>query len=110
MTDLEITRLCAEAMGFHAGSMASKVVAYKVSDCAIIAGNASGGESVYDPLHNDAQIAELIKHFWLCIQPPQFDDHAMWHVWRHPKPNYTALHGRLNYAVCKCVAKMQAAK
>lgn len=107
MTDLEITKLCAKAMGFrtkeHTEIFASGLHYLVVMD--VLADKLK-----YDPLNDDEQAMALAKHFWLSIQPPQYDDCAMWHVWRHPKPNYTTIHGRLNRAICECVAKMQAAR
>ena len=63
MDDIEITRKCAEAMGYRVGNLASKIVAFDVSPHAIIASNDSGGESVYDPLNNDAQAMALARKF-----------------------------------------------
>ena len=111
MTDLEITRLCAEAMGYTAIPYEDFPPGKALRVQVAIADKQSLPSAIwYWPLKDDAQAMELVKHFWLCIQPPQFDEHAMWHVWRHPKPNYTALHGRLNRAVCLCIAQMQTEK
>lgn len=113
MTDEQINRLCAEAMGWHTGRLASKVVAYAVNDCAIIAGNDSGGESVYDPLHDDAQAMALVKRFKLeCYCETEQDD--LWIV--APSTvllshlGHDAQNTDLNRAICECVANMQQAK
>ena len=99
MTDLEMTKLCAEAMGDlpamveHEGEMRF--------------GYASCMGPAYDPLHNDAQAMALVKKFGLAIQPPYFDMKAGWHVWKEPRPNCTAIGHDLNRAIVECVAKMQ---
>ena len=107
MTDLEITRHCAEAMGWHTGRLASKVVAYSVRDCAIIAGNDHGGESVYDPLHDDAQAMALVKKFKPMIDT-YFD--GTWVVGSGWHGAVQIENTDLNRAICECVAKLQAAK
>lgn len=107
MTDLEMTRLCALSMGWYTGKPANKVVAYEVSDSAIIAANDKGGESVYDPLHDDAQAMALVKKFSLDIE-------YRWTA-KGPKPYVrgtvdgweTTGHFDLNRAICEVVAKMQ---
>ena len=96
MTDLELTRLCAEAM-FDRLEWEQRLFNY-------------------DPLHDDAQAMALVKKFRLLIELnpnilgrqvrvsgseiasdiPPFD-----------KCNYETA---LNRAICECVAKMQAAK
>lgn len=114
LTDLEITRLCAKAMGWHVGGLASKHVAFKVNNCAIIAGNDRGGESVYDPLHDDAQCFALVKRFRLNIEAIEVD------YWSVINEEDATKHGHdvmkigsdksLNRAVCICVAQMELAK
>ena len=49
LTDLEIVRLCAEAMGLTSWQ---------------------SGEGRYDPLHDDAQAMELMKRLGLSISGP----------------------------------------
>lgn len=115
MTDLEMVRACAEAMGWHTGKPASKVVAYPVNGCAIIAGNDRGGESVYDPLHDDAQCFALVKRFRISIKSAgEVGD--PWCVEPHINPSggyvTTCIDDApdLNHAICECVAAMQQAK
>ena len=58
MTDLEMTRLCAEAMGF-------KPVSTTTGETAVLCA-AMGGlkhDFYFDPLHNDAQLMALVKKF-----------------------------------------------
>ena len=68
MSDEELNRRCAWACGWYTGMQAIKIVAYQgVHDCAVIASNDQGGESVWDPLHDDAQAFGLLKRFGLQI-------------------------------------------
>lgn len=54
MTDLELTKRCAEAMGFTVRPFTAKSVAcYPIDDCAIVASNEHGGDSIYDPLTHE---------------------------------------------------------
>lgn len=121
MTDEELNRKCAERMGWHTGRLASKVVAYDVSKCAIIAGNDEGGESVYDPLHNDAQCFALVERFGLQIEAGDtcsIAEGGDWLVWR-PNPNRWVRDGKpdgrndlvadrdIKRAIVECVAGMK---
>ena len=109
MTDLEITKLCAEAMGVSV----IKTRAYYGSE-------ADSPESLpehwlqeigvgewqqYDPLHDDAQAMALVKKFKLGIGREDGDD--MWAVGRI---FIETINQDLNRAICECVAKMQGAK
>ena len=94
MTDLEITRLCAEAMGYtkwgaHFGEMPGF----------------TKETGVYDPLHDDAQAMALLSRFRLAV------------IWIGIDVGWRALDGKLTgesidlrRAICLVVAKMQAAK
>ena len=93
MTDLEITTLCAKAMGIRL-------------DADMLADGVIG----YSPLHDDAQAMALIRRLQLCIQPPEAIGVMAWHVWKFHKPNHTAVSDDLNRAICECVAKAQNAK
>jgi hypothetical protein len=100
MNDLEATRLCAEAMDFDV----------LVSDDMPISAWPKDSQAgfTYDPLHDDAQMAALVKFFHLhidqrpgkhvTVQDPHFE-----HLIERPE-------GMLNEAVVYCAAKMQAAK
>ena len=56
MSDLELTRLCAEAMGYTlTGRLAER------SDGGVV-------HDVYDPLHDDAQAMALVKRFNLTLR------------------------------------------
>ena len=94
MNDLEITKLCAEAMELKDArfSSADRII----SDLGI---------NVYNPLHDDAQAMALVKKFGVTIE--RF--HETWHVWPQDA-DFTVISESLNSAVCECVVKMQAAK
>ena len=83
MTDLEITLLCAEAMGYKPGE-----------------------HYHWRPLHDDAQAMALVKKFRLNIHAHD----EQWKVEEWGDDGAMALHETLNRAICECVAKMQAAK
>ena len=95
MTDLEITKLCAEAMGIDYFS-GTEVVSIRYP---------RGDSEIYDPLHDDAQAMALVKKFGVTIE--RF--HETWHVWPQDA-DFTVISESLNSAVCGCVVKMQAAK
>lgn len=95
MTDLELTKLCAEAMEYSFGTTASLCFA-----------EIDSGKSVaYDPLHDDAQALALVKRFHL---PIGWTD-SEWAVFDKDDRRFT-LDADLNRAIVKCVAKMQQAK
>ena len=90
MTDLEITKLCAEAMG-------GEGFAY----------DEFGPK--YDPLHDDAQAMALVKKFELSVEfSDEFHTNSDWAVCRGT--TIQAYSRDLNRAICECVAKMQAAR
>lgn len=126
MTDLEITRLCAEAMGWK--GWRSKHGYWNITD-------PEGNDSVrcngwlpfdaytgdklpeptlsnalaecgYDHLHDDAQCMALVKKFRLSIGT----DAAQWYLVLPDWPYKETNHADLNRAICECVAKMQLAK
>lgn len=102
MTDLEMTRLCAEAMG-----------QVNVSETFV-----RDGKSVneiynwpktppsYDPLHDDAQAMALVKKLGLICITELAQGRAMWrvHHWREEGHGYNA---NLNLAIVECVAQME---
>jgi len=125
MTDLEMTKLCAQAMELQnilsqRTEIFGNIKKYTTetldqSDCITYEANGCA-PLIYDPLHNDAQAMALVKKFELAVW-----GHA--HVageWKfHAECNYTGGgedtlglgHGLThNYAIVECVAKMQAAK
>ena len=102
MNDLEMTKLCAEAMGLDIkdGSLSSEVygAAYFVM--------ADGKEYArhFDPLHDDAQAMALVKEYPLeCCE-------AIWAEAGRWAPGYRKDNADYNRAIVECVAKMQKAK
>jgi len=104
MTDLEMTKRCAEKMGMKPDGLATKSVAYKVSHCSILAINDRSGHTVYDPLHDDAQAMALVKRFNICIDQGRHD-HCGASI-RIMNTIYSATSPDLNRAIVECVAKM----
>jgi hypothetical protein len=87
--DLEMTKLCAQAMGW--------VKTEKGDD--------------FDPLHDDAQAMALVKKFELTIIRLYSQDDPTWLVSTPGWVNkFESKHSDLNRAIVECVAKMQAAK
>lgn len=100
MTDLEITKLCAEAMGFEK--------LYHATDKRIwFIYNGVKGE--YDPLHDDAQAMALVKKYGLSISGPTRED-PNWYVYETRAEGKIRPGENLNRAIATCVAKMQAVK
>ena len=113
MTDLEITRLCAEAMGLNNVKSARKEIFGNVmqfvdepidkSDCVIYI-HQDGYPIIYNPLHDDAQAMALVKKFRLHTGFQSFENR-----WGCLAQNgITATYNSdLNRAICECVANMQ---
>lgn len=98
MTDLEITKLCAEAMGYR--------IVYPDQIDLPLCVESSHGSSVYYPLHDDAQAMALVKIFKLFVN---WDNGTCWVMCAESDCDSDD-HTDLNRAVCECVARMQAAK
>ena len=105
MTDLEITKLCAEAMGFewNPHRLEARVPIF-----------IEGTDKVfrrrwkpYDPLEDDAQAMALVKRFQLNIGTP-FP--RVWIPRDDGELAFVGMADDLNRAICECVAKMQADK
>ena len=97
MSDLEITRACAEAMG-------GKV------EHDLPRGNMSAGwirldGRVYDPLHDDAQCFALVERFGPSIGVNGFSRDWSVHI-KIGRKTYWAKNENLNFAICEAVAKM----
>jgi hypothetical protein len=119
MTDLEMTKLCAEAMGLqvHGGLYDSSAKGRE-----LWIHHANGSRTEYDPLHDDAQAMALVKKFNSCmriryntvietdeIAPPYWE---VRNYYPAQPPNYGGF-GRnvdLNRAIVECVANMQSNK
>ena len=111
MTDLEMTRLCAEAMGLDwCHSMHPDRVLAQLDARAKF----SHVYSPYAPLHDDAQAMALVRKFrldisqtlvwdWL-VRTQDIETEGFINRW------HDARNTDLNRAICECVAKMQVAK
>ena len=108
MTDLEITKLCAEAMALEF-KVARELWCGNSAPLAVWTKN---GE--YQPLHDDAQAMALVKRLELWIQPPR-----QGHLSGTPSDYWFVAHSAkggdsrsldLNQTICECAAKIQKAK
>src|SRR5690242_4069154 len=100
VTDLEMTRLCAEAM-FHNAPI--HIMRDEGQDSVVVSTLDWGG--LYDPLNDDAQAMALVKRFKPYIGHVGDKLTAFIHAREPIRP-----HESLNRAIVECVAKMQAAK
>lgn len=98
MTDLEMTKLCAEAMGYT------------------VTGTHHGGmpvmtkeAGIYDPRHDDAQQIALVKRVKLHICP-SFNGWSVWPMGDDPDSTFNVDSRDLGQAIVECVANMQTAK
>lgn len=100
---LELTKLCADAMGLHVAH------ANQPETGELFWVITSFGYPKYDPLDNDAQAMALVKKLHLEIN---YGQGVEWEVNnRHSAEGeeYTsAMHPDLNRAIVVCVARMQA--
>ena len=104
MTDLEITKLCAEAMGLSVRkeSKEGELPAWIVTQ---MPGTYLPSYDYY-PLHDDAQAMALVKKLLLDIS------HCApsgWMVFSGNGDGVDKFDEDLNRAICECVAKMQQA-
>ena len=98
MTDLELTRLCAEAIGLQVKVSTSRYDGEQFVE--INTGRDPGNEGAYDPLCDDEQAMALVKHFKFPIRY----EYDKWEV-----ANQWGEHQDLNRAIVEAVAKMRAA-
>lgn len=100
MTDLEIMKLCAEAMRFTAEVGAGRVWIRTSGDLP---------PTMYAPLHDDAQAMALVKRFGLTIIRNEEGAEA-WSVGAMglDVSPHDVDDDDLNRAIVECVAKMQA--
>ena len=108
MTDLEITRLCAEAMGVPLDKCSQKRWDQSSSVYGEEIHRSGFFQEEYRPLNDDAQAMALVRKFHL--EPRWGMTREAWLV----TPSYEdcpySWSVDLNRAICECVAKMQAAK
>jgi len=120
MTDLELTKACAEASGmrqsqlFPLGDYPDQDGTYELMGDAIyrLSGNPRGGYNryLYNPLHDDGQAMALVKHFKLSIAYlyNYVDGVQYWYCTLSGSPSGNEIYGGiLNRAICECVANMQ---
>jgi hypothetical protein len=101
LTDLEMTRLSAEAMGLP-------LMPHMDGDERCFLQDPANQHSyypvrVYWPLENDAQAMALVKKFSLCVDKVD----GKWGAWER-KTDSDGFSDELNRAIVECVAKMQA--
>ena len=103
MTDLEITKLCAVAMG---------ITGWLTGDDPMVTNERSEFIEPYDPLHDDAQCMALVKKLFIEILVDGPEGRSEDWTWTARIGGYNELpisisHGHdLNRAVCVCVAKL----
>ena len=116
MSDTEITRLCAEAMGLDVADDAEPVHYWQ--------GRNPASLHRYDPLHDDAQAMALVKRFDMVIERNgggRAGEPGMRELWAatlfvaRPKvkgaDTFVVRNAPdLNRAICECVAKLEEAK
>ena len=107
MTDLEITRLCAEAMDFPEDESATHAISYRQEGHIWIRHEADAIGRMYHPLHDDAQAMALVKKMEIDIT--YFRGSMIYRASHYPSGT-KVLGATLNMSVCECVAKMQAQK
>ena len=107
MTDLEMTRLCAEAMGYSDVRKKGDHVHERRL------GKTMPG--IYWPIDDDAQAMALVKKFqadicWGADEPNGILGNWYCDIGPNTVSSYKTSNSNLNRAICECVAKMQAAK
>jgi hypothetical protein len=105
MTDLEMTRLAAEAMGMALLYINGALQQASSDSLYLSDKDGQGWQRVYQPLHDDAQAMQLVKKLRLSIGALRGT--GTWSVvGTYPAD---AEHSDLNRAIVECVAKMQGA-
>ena len=112
MTEEELTRLCAEAMGLTTieafGHPHVKHDHWPSRDTSC---EKTGiGLKAYSPIDDDAQAMALVKKFGLNIEHRYWDDPLVYKDDAHFNRVAEATAPDLNRAICECVAKMQKAR
>lgn len=95
MNDLEMVKLCAEAIGYESHSIYGPPI------------NIGQAATSYNPLHDDAQAMELVKKFGINI----WSGPGSWRVMGGTTGDEgDTWNADLNRAIVECVAKLQQAK
>jgi len=109
MTDLEITKLCAEAM-----ELPHKIATDRQNGdfVEIIKQSNPGNGGEFDPLHDDAQAMALLKSFWLAVRVDLMGGVSggikTWIVADGCEAQGVSTN--LNHAIATCIAQMQLTK
>ena len=113
MTDHEMTKLCAESMGYKPYRAVMNGVIQNCSEHGIYVFSDSDerGYTEYQPLHNDAQALALVKRFNVKLtKTPKYET---WRTVAYSEDNYflfATTNQDLNRAICETIAKMQQEK
>ena len=94
MTDLELTKVCAERMGLQ-----YRIWCEGQDHAAVLIDDSV----TYRPLSDDAQAMAMVKKFKLDISSKA--DKGPYGVWKE-HGGYTALSANLNRAIVECVANL----
>jgi hypothetical protein len=114
--DLEITRKCALAMGLPVATKDSWARFDKSADEVWIHKDKhfDGSLYQYNPLINDNQVTQLVKHFGLSVERgirSFADSYNSWHVQTPLRPNWVGYSETWNVdynrAICECVANIK---
>lgn len=103
MTDLEMTGLCADALGEHWQAMPDHYLIFRNTE-------KDGPHYIrYDPLNDPAQAIELLERFCLSVSGPYGSDpDRLWYVFK-PMANAELVENKnLSRAIVECVAKVHA--
>lgn len=112
LSDLELTRACAEMMGLDRSP-------YGENRLEVVTWHGPDGEHptyrIYDPLHDDAQCFALVKKLGILLFKPQEKWQAVPAKWWNNAPKYSyaedynplAENTDLNRAICEAVAKLK---
>ena len=95
MTDLELTKACAEKMGFDYAIERSR---FGIDAVYLRLEGENGYYHLYEPIHNDAQMVAIVKKFGIKLE--KFDGSGRWLAGAY------SWNTDLNRAVCECVAKL----
>mgnify|MGYP001580823636 CR=1 FL=1 len=111
MTDLEITKLCAEAMGY---TDITEIEFPNDPKRYVAALDSHGRGLLFNPFEDDAQVMGMVKRFGLALWGNDHGTQAWkWHAEEQlfPDDQRPAIgHGETaNRAVCECVAEIQQA-
>ena len=104
MTDLEMTRLCAEAMGLSPRVFSDSTEPHDKEYKWV---TTLAGER-WNPLQYDAQAMELVKKLRLNIFT--LGPHKVWHVEPDDREDDSVEGKDLNRTIVECVARMQASR